>query len=151
MNTSFQWFIRQAVGLLLISVIVAPVQAEDAPPPAPLGMGMMNPPVFADVDTDGNGCINAAEFAAGWGNRRAGNGNGNMPNFADFDTDKDGYISEVELNAGRAQRIADQAADGRRLKNVANATSFADIDTSKDGKIDPTEFAAHQASHRPQQ
>jgi hypothetical protein len=116
------------------------------------GMGAgagMNRPAFSDVDTNGDGCINAAEFSADWGNRSAGGGNGNlMPTFADFDVDKDGYISETELNTGRAQRIGEQAADGRQLKNVGNAAPFADIDTSKDGEIDPAEFAAHQASHR---
>ena len=112
------------------------------------GMGAgagMNRPAFGDVDTNGDGCINAAEFSAGWGNRNAGGGNGNMmPAFVDFDTDKDGFISEAELNTGRAQRIAAQAADGRQLRNVANAPPFADMDTSKDGKIDPAEFASHQ-------
>lgn len=130
-------------------------QAQDRPG-AGAGMGGsrgagagMAPPDFASVDTNGDGCINAAEFAAGAGNRSAGGGNGNMmPTFADFDADKDGYINETELNTGRAQRIGEQAVDGRQLKNVANAASFADIDTSKDGKIDPAEFAAHQASYR---
>lgn len=109
----------------------------------------MNPPVFADFDTNADGCINAAEFAAGWGKRGAGNAGGNqIPGFADFDADRDGYISETELNTGRAQRIGERAAAGRQMRNVANAEPFAAIDTSKDGKIDPAEFAAHQLRER---
>ena len=156
MNTSFRSFaILAAVALtmpVMLLAIYPSAQAEEAsvPPALPTPSMGMNSPAFADFDANADGCINAAEFAAGWGNRRAGNGvgNSNMPAFADFDADKDGYISETELNTGRAQRISEQAADGRQLKNVANAAPFADIDTSKDGKIDPAEFAAHQASHR---
>lgn len=161
--SSFADFDKDADGKLTPAELAAGQQAQrQASPGGGMGRGAgmgagggagagMNPPAFGNFDTNGDGCINAAEFSAGWGNRSAGGGNGNMmPAFADFDADKDGFISEAELNTGRSQRIAAQAADGRQLRNVANATSFADMDTSKDGKIDPTEFAAHQAAHRAQ-
>ncbi|MBU0655639.1 MAG: EF-hand domain-containing protein [Gammaproteobacteria bacterium] len=130
-------------------VLFSSVQAEeDLPAPVPPAMGMMAPPAFADFDADGNGCINAEEFAAGWNNRRAGNAN--MPAFADFDTDQDGFISEQELGEGRAKRIAERAAEGRQMRNVAKAASFAEIDANDDDKIDPEEFAAHQLQDRQQ-
>lgn len=143
-----------------LAMVFSSVQAEDGsrqlpaepaatPPAVPPAMGrMMGPPAFADFDTNGDGCINAEEFAAGWGNRRTGNAN--MPDFADFDTDQDGFISEQELNEGRARRITERAAEGRQMRNVAKAASFADIDTNHDGKIDPEEFAAHQRQNRQQ-
>ena len=156
---SFANFDKDANGKLTPAELAAGQQAQRQASPgggmgagAGRGAGMgagMNSPAFGDVDTNGDGCINAAEFSAGWGNRSAGGGN-MMPSFADFDANKDGFLNEAELNAGRAQRITDQAADGRQLKNVANATPFADMDTSKDGKIDKAEFAAHQAAHRSQ-
>ncbi len=125
--------------------------AEDdtpAPVPPPPAMDMMTAPVFADFDTDGNGCVNADEFAAGWNKRRAANAN--MPAFSAFDTDQDGFISEQELADGRAKRIAERAAEGRRMRNVGKAASFAEIDANNDGKIDPEEFAAHQMQDRQQ-
>lgn len=157
---TFADFDKDANGKLTPAELTAGQQAQrQASPGAGMGRGAgmgvgggsgMNPPAFADFDTNGDGCINAEEFSAGWGSRSTGNANGNMPTFADFDTDKDGYISEQELNTGRAQRITKRATEGRQMRNVANATPFADIDTNKDGKIDPAEFAAHQAQHRPQ-
>lgn len=127
-----------------LSLLGACLQAETVP------VQGMNRPAFSEIDTNADGCINAAEFAAGWGNRRGG-GNAvgyQMPGFADFDADQDGFISEKELGEGRAKRIAERAAQGRQMRNVAHAAPFADIDTSKDGKIDPAEFAAHQRSER---
>lgn len=132
-----------------LAIMFSSVQAEeDLPAPVPPAMGMMAPPAFADFDADGNGCINAEEFTAGWNNRRAGNAN--MPAFADFDADQDGFISEQELGEGRAKRIAERAAEGRQMRNVAKAASFADIDANDDDKIDPEEFAAHQLQDRQQ-
>lgn len=122
--------------------------AEDDPPapPADPAPGMMAPPAFADFDTDGNGCVSEAEFAAGWNNRRAANGN--VPAFADFDADQDGFISEQELGEGRAKRITERASEGRQMRNVGKAQPFAEIDSNADGKIDPAEFAAHQGQGR---
>lgn len=126
----------------VLSLLGACVQAETAP------VQGVNQPAFNNVDTNADGCIDATEFA-GWGNRPSGNAAGyQMPDFADFDADQDGFISEKELGEGRAKRIAERAAQGRQMRNVAHAAPFADIDTSKDGKIDPAEFAAHQRSER---
>lgn len=148
--------LQTLVASLLISMATAWAE-EPAPPaaqaPTPgmgMGRGMMNPPVFADFDTDGNGCISEQEFTDGWNNRRGtvGGAGANIPAFADFDTDQDGFISEQELNDGRAKRITERAGEGRPMRNVGNAASFAEIDTNKDNKIDPEEFAAHQMSNR---
>ena len=68
----------------------------------------------------------------------------NRPDFADFDTNRDGSISQDELNQYRASKLQQRAAEGRMMRNAANAQPFADIDTNKDGKIDATEFGNHQ-------
>ncbi len=157
---TFAEFDQDADGKLTAAELTAGQQAQrQASPGAGQGAGAgrgagaggtgMNPPAFSDFDANADGCINAAELAAGWGRRSVGNAGGNpIPGFADFDTDRDGYLSETELDTGRAQRIAERAAAGLRMRNAANAEPFADIDTSKDGKIDPTEFAAHQLRER---
>jgi hypothetical protein len=74
-----------------------------------------------------------------------GNKGHNMPTFADFDLNDDGAISMDEFNKARGARIAEHAAEGREMKNLANAPSFADIDTDADGTVSRKEFAAHQA------
>lgn len=74
----------------------------------------------------------------------------NMPSFADFDLDGNGAISSDEFYQARAERIAERAKEGRKMKNLANAPSFEDIDTDGDGAIRPEEFAAHQAEHMQQ-
>jgi hypothetical protein len=130
----------------MVSLFSSGWAEEDASPRSALASGMMVPPAFADFDADGNGCINEAEFTAGWNNRRAANGN--MPAFTDFDTDQDGFISEQELAEGRAKRIAARAAEGRQMRNVGNAQPFAEIDSNGDGKIDLEEFAAHRGQGR---
>jgi hypothetical protein len=77
-----------------------------------------------------------------------GKGKGmNMPSFADFDLDGDGAISNDEFNKAHAERIAQNAKEGRKMKGLATMPSFADIDTDGDGSLSPAEFAAHQAKH----
>jgi hypothetical protein len=77
------------------------------------------------------------------------NGKGrNMPVFTDCDLNGDGGISEKEFLEARSERIAERAAEGRQMKNIANAPSFQEIDTDDDGTVSPTEFAAHQAEHK---
>ena len=69
----------------------------------------------------------------------------NMPSFDDFDLDGDDAITEEEFYKARADRIAKRVAEGRQMKNIANAPSFADIDTDDSGGVDRDEFSAHQA------
>lgn len=68
----------------------------------------------------------------------------NMPTFADFDLNDDGAISADEFDRARGARIAEHAAEGRQMKNLASAPSFADIDTDADGEVSREEFVAHQ-------
>ena len=68
----------------------------------------------------------------------------NMPSFDDFDLDGDDAITEEEFYKARADRIAKRVAEGRQMKNIANAPSFADIDTDDSGGVDRDEFSAHQ-------
>ena len=77
----------------------------------------------------------------------AGQGAGNLanqPKLIDFDTDGDGVISEAEFDTARAERLAEQSADGRLLANADDAPDFATIDTNGDGVIDATELSTHQ-------
>jgi len=71
----------------------------------------------------------------------------NMPAFADFDLDGDGAITSEEFNQARAERIAKNAKEGRKMKGLATMPSFADIDTDGDGSLNPDEFSAHQMKH----
>jgi hypothetical protein len=68
------------------------------------------------------------------------------PTFATIDKDGDGKITQTELDTARADRMAQQSADGKALKNVGNAPTLASIDTNGDGTIDATEFASHQTA-----
>jgi hypothetical protein len=72
----------------------------------------------------------------------------NMPAFTDFDLNGDGGIAEKEFLEVRSERIAEHAAEGRQMKNIANAPSFQEIDADDDGSVSPNEFAAHQAEHK---
>jgi hypothetical protein len=74
-----------------------------------------------------------------------GNKGHNMPTFSEFDLNDDGTISADEFNKARGARVAEHAAEGRQMKNLAYAPSFADIDTDADGTVSREEFAAHQA------
>ncbi len=55
--------------------------------------------------------------------------------FSDMDTDKNGSVSEQEFNTAKAKRIASRAAEGRKMRGLANAPTFADLDTNKDKKL----------------
>jgi Ca2+-binding EF-hand superfamily protein len=67
--------------------------------------------------------------------------------FSAFDMNNNGTISEDEFTDVRAKRQAARAAEGRQLRNAANAPEFEDIDTDKNGKISKAEFAKGQAAH----
>lgn len=82
------------------------------------------------------------------GRRHDGGKNRQRPAFSDFDQDDDGAISNDEFNAFHAARIQQRSAEGRKMKNVANASRFNEIDSDEDGRIDPDEFAAHQSAER---
>lgn len=69
----------------------------------------------------------------------------NRPTFEEVDQNSDGWIDEAEFYEKRSQRIAERAAEGRQLKNLANAPAFSDLDTDADGKVSTEEFALHQA------
>jgi Ca2+-binding EF-hand superfamily protein len=70
--------------------------------------------------------------------------------FAAFDLDGSGAISEQEFYSVRAKRMAARAAEGRALKNAANAPQFAEIDSNGDGSLSPEELLAGQQKHMQQ-
>jgi Ca2+-binding EF-hand superfamily protein len=68
-----------------------------------------------------------------------------------FDSNGDGAISEQEFYTARSERMAARAAEGRPMRNAANAPQFAEIDSNGDGSLSPEELLAGQQSHMQQQ
>jgi hypothetical protein len=68
------------------------------------------------------------------------------PTFSTIDADGDGKITQTELDTARADRMAQQSADGKLLQNAGDAPSLETIDTNGDGTIDEAEFTANQTT-----
>ena len=68
---------------------------------------------------------------------------GPMPFYA-FDSNRDGVISEQEFNQVHADRMAARAAQGRPMRNAANAPVFADLDLDGNGTISQQELIQFQ-------
>jgi len=67
------------------------------------------------------------------------------PAYSDIDANADNAITSEELYTFRAQRMAERAEAGRKLKNAKNAPSFEDLDLDGDGNLSAEEFAEHQS------
>ncbi len=68
-----------------------------------------------------------------------------MPAYSDLDADGDSKVTAEEFYAFRASRMAARAAEGRKMKNAANAPAFEDLDLDGDGSLSADEFAEHHA------
>ena len=68
-----------------------------------------------------------------------------MPAYADLDFDGDNKVTAEEFYKFRAARMEKRAAEGRKMKNAANAPSFEDLDLDADGSLSAEEFAEHHA------
>lgn len=141
--------------VVLIAVMACVAMATDC--------SKMRMPTFADIDTNKNGMISPKEFqkhqsknmrqmksTCRYENRCGMMKNGrksmmNMPKFSDFDLNSDGYIMESELQEARNSRMAQNAKEGKMMKNANQAPSFGEMDIDKNGKISPREFQQHQA------
>ena len=64
--------------------------------------------------------------------------------FAAIDTDHDGQITAAEFAQHRAQRMAARAAEGRLMRNAAQAPTFESLDTDGNGTLTPAELTAGQ-------
>lgn len=69
------------------------------------------------------------------------------PTFEDFDADGDGFVSQAEFDQFRAERIAARAAEGRKMRGLANAPTFVEIDIDGDGQLSIEEFTVHREAH----
>ncbi len=74
-------------------------------------------------------------------------GMNNQPTFSQFDLNNDGKITPKELEEGRAERMKQNAKEGRMMRNADKASSFTDIDTNKDGTISKEEFRLHKIKY----
>ncbi|WP_440873683.1 EF-hand domain-containing protein [Thalassotalea sp. PLHSN55] len=132
--------------------------------------GATGAPSFSAFDSDNNGSLTKQELEAGQkkqqekrknkkqnkslnkslnkGQKQGKMMSNKMPSFSTFDLNSDGKIVEQEFNELRSQKISEKAAQGKQMKNIADAPSFADIDKNSDGEIDKTEFKDHQKAHR---
>lgn len=61
--------------------------------------------------------------------------------FSMLDLNADGLVSEEEFNQARADFMAGRAAEGRQMRNAANAPGFKQMDLDGDGMLDPQELA----------
>lgn len=70
-------------------------------------------------------------------------GRGPVP-FSAIDSNQDGAISAQEFAEHRAQRQAARAAEGRPMRNAAQAPRFEDWDTDGNGQLTPQELSQGQ-------
>jgi hypothetical protein len=70
--------------------------------------------------------------------------------FAEADQNGDGTLTEEEYLEARAERLANRAQAGYRMRMVSQAPDFSDLDLDGDGEVGPEEFARAQARHRAQ-
>jgi hypothetical protein len=68
------------------------------------------------------------------------------PSFSAMDANADGKVSADEFNQFRAQRMAARAAEGRPMRNAANAPTFESLDANGDGYLSQAEMAQHMAA-----
>lgn len=68
-----------------------------------------------------------------------------MPTYADIDANGDGGVDADEFTAFHAARMAEHAAEGRKMKHAKDAPTFADLDLDGDGNLSADEFAEHHA------
>ena len=79
------------------------------------------------------------------GHRHGQHGQCQMPAYSDLDVDGDNKVTAEEFYKFRAARMEKRAAEGRKMKNAANAPAFEDLDLDADGSLSAEEFAEHQA------
>lgn len=107
-------------------------------------------PDFSEIDTDGSGTVDKAEFTA-FGEAMAAKGAPAVSSaqqeemFSNFDSDGDGLISEDEHNAFAAQGPGGAGGAGGP-GGAMQPPSFGDIDTDGSGGIDEDEFATFGAT-----
>ena len=64
--------------------------------------------------------------------------------FQNMDANGDGVISEQEFTQAHQQRMEARAAQGRPMRNAANAPQFVGMDLNGDGAVQPEELMQYQ-------
>ena len=122
-----------------LALLAAALSAGVAAQPAP----MRGPAPFSAYDSNADGVVTPAEFAAFRAARQAAQAAAGMPmygaatapSFEALDVDRDGTLSPAELQAGqRGPGMGPGAGMGR------NMPGFADYDLNGDGQISADEF-----------
>ena len=67
------------------------------------------------------------------------------PTYSDLDANADEAVTSEEFYAFRAQRMAERAEAGGKMKNAKNAPTFEDLDLDDDGNLSEAEFAEHHS------
>lgn len=91
--------------------------------------------------------LSSPAFAEGKGaGHKGGHGKHHQcPTYADLDENADDAVTSEEFYAFRAQRMAERAEAGGKMKNAANAPTFEDLDLDGNGTLSADEFAEHHA------
>jgi len=66
------------------------------------------------------------------------------PAFGTMDLNGDARVSAAEFAQHRAERMAARAAEGRPMRNAANAPTFESLDTDGNGFLTPVEVTQGQ-------
>jgi len=110
-----------ACSLALLFAAAPALASESQPASPPMGRHGHHADMLRQIDTNGDGKVDAAEAGA-YSARRA----------AEIDTNKDGVISDAEMNAHR-----DAQREKMRARHVTR------LDTNKDGQISVEEYRTH--------
>ena len=111
--------------------------------------------MFAKVDSDGNGSVDATELAAML--QHGGQSSTDVDSAAllkKMDTDGNGSLSSDELSQGMRDLMPPPSstmdfAQSRGAANDEGGDAFASLDTDGDGKLSRAEFEAGKQAHGP--
>ncbi|MCS4503571.1 EF-hand domain-containing protein [Arhodomonas aquaeolei] len=146
---------RERARSLVVTIALAGLFASAGSAAADLPT--RGPVPFATYDSNGDGFISEAEFAAvrerrmaqrdetGMSGRRRAV---NAPPFSSFDRDGDGRLTREEFRAGQRARMEEKRGGGQGpgAGMQGGRPTFADFDLDGDGRIGEAEFSRARAT-----